>query len=132
MPKRDAARARALVGVKFRPQGRDPVHGLDCVGLCLAAYRLPPASGRTDYRLRGPHLAELKRGIDRWFKRVSAKASRAGDLLLIKISDEQFHLAVSTDRGFVHADARLGLVVETPGTPPWTVIGHYRVRRGAA
>ena len=34
-----AAAARALVGVPFRLQGRDPVLGLDCVGLVGAAMR---------------------------------------------------------------------------------------------
>lgn len=34
-----AAAARALVGVPFRLQGRDPALGLDCVGLVGAAMR---------------------------------------------------------------------------------------------
>ena len=33
-----------------------------------------------------------------------------------------------TDRGFVHAHAGIGRVVETPGEPEWPVIGTYRKR----
>ena len=39
-----AAAARALVGVPFRLQGRDPALGLDCVGLVGAA--LPSRSAK--------------------------------------------------------------------------------------
>ena len=38
---RIARRARSLVGVRFRPQGRDPMLGLDCVGAAAAAAEEP-------------------------------------------------------------------------------------------
>ena len=124
----DAARARALVGVRFRAQGRDPEWGLDCVGLALAACGLPSDFSRADYRLRGKYDAEIKRVLLEEFRRVSKKLRRSGDLLLMKVADDQLHLGVLTDGGFVHADARLRRVVETPGIPQWPVIGIYRRR----
>lgn len=126
----DAARARALVGVPFRAQGRDPATGLDCVGLALAACELPAGLVRADYRLRGDHRAEVKRVLFQHFRRVSRRQRRAGDLLWLAVADDQMHLAVLSDNGFIHADARLRKVVETPGGPEWPVIGIYRRRRG--
>ena len=124
----DAERARALVGVPFRPQGRDASQGLDCVGLCLAAYCLPPETGRRNYRLRGDYRAEIKAIVRHWFRRVGKSQSRPGDMLLMAVTADQLHLAVRTDPGFVHADARLRRVVETPGEPDWPLIGAYRRR----
>jgi hypothetical protein len=124
----DGIRALALVGVPFRPQGRDAQQGLDCVGLCLAAYDLPPELVRRDYRLRGDYRTEIKQLVQRWFRRVGKNQLQPGDMLLMAVAADQLHLAVRTDAGFVHADARLGRVVETPGEPGWPLIGAYRRR----
>jgi hypothetical protein len=124
----DAKRALALVGVPFRPQGRDVQHGLDCVGLCLAAYRIPTELVRRDYRIRGDHRGEVMTSLPGWFRRVVRGRARAGDLLVLAVADDQLHLAVRTDDGFVHADAGLRRVVNTPGEPQWPVIGVYRRR----
>lgn len=123
-----ADRARALVGVPFRPQGRDAGQGLDCAGLALAAFGLPAEFVRNDYRLRGDHRTEIEAGLRSHFRRVGRRQVRAGDLLLLSVSKDQAHLAVLTEAGFVHADARLGRVVETPGAPSWPVIAAYRRR----
>jgi murein DD-endopeptidase / murein LD-carboxypeptidase len=124
-----ATRALALVGTPFRPQGRDPLHGLDCVGLCLLAYGLPPAAARDDYRLRGDHRDEVEAAILRHFRRLRHARPRPGDLFLMMPGDDHVHLGILTARGFVHADARLRRVVETPGAPGWPVAGIYRPRR---
>jgi murein DD-endopeptidase / murein LD-carboxypeptidase len=121
------ARARGLVGVRFRAQGRDPAYGLDCLGLALAAYAIPSEAVRRDYRLRGDHKREVLAGAT-GFRRVSRAQRRAGDLLLLEARAGQTHLAVWTGDGFVHADARLGKVVETPGEPGWPVVAVLRRR----
>ena len=125
----DARRALALVGTCFRPQGRDPAAGLDCVGLALAAFGLPAHLVRANYRLRGDHRAEVIRTLLHHFRRVGCRQARPGDLLLLAVAHDQLHLAVRTDRGFVHADAGLRRVAETPGEPPWPVIGTFRRKR---
>jgi lipoprotein Spr len=129
----DAERALSLVGVPFRPQGRDAGRGLDCVGLCVAAYCLPIEIVRRNYRLRGDYRIEVKAALRRHFRRISGKQKRPGDLLLLAVAGDQLHLAVLTMAGFIHADAKLRRVVETPGDPEWPLIGVYRrrVRRTA-
>lgn len=120
-------RARRLIGTRFRAQGRDPQYGLDCLGLALIAYSLDAADVRRDYRLSGDHRRELMTRLTDGFRRVSPGIARAGDLMLIEVAANQFHLAVRTKTGFVHADARRG-VVETPGNPEWRVVATYRQR----
>lgn len=122
------ARARALVGVRFRAQGRDPGYGLDCLGLAMAAFGVSADAVRRDYRLRGDHRRELLDGAAGDFRRVSRSRRRAGDLLLLDAGVGQTHLAVWTGDGFIHADARLGRVVETPGEPRWPVGAVLRKR----
>lgn len=124
---RAAARARALIGTRFRPQGRGGAAGLDCVGLAAAA--LGVTGVRADYRLRGERLAALEDALeDAGLERIAAPAP--GDVLVLSAGPQQLHLAVLTDQGFVHAHAGLGRVVETPGAPPWPVIGAWRGRDG--
>lgn len=120
-------RARAMVGCKFRPQGRDPATGLDCVGLVLAAFAIPPGGLRRDYRLRGDHGDELKRAILVHFTRSRGQGA-AGELMLCQVAPDQLHLAINCGSSFVHADAGIGRIVETPGTPPWPIIATYRRR----
>jgi murein DD-endopeptidase / murein LD-carboxypeptidase len=121
-------RARALVGTRFRLQGRGP-EGLDCVGVAVAAFNLPTEAIRRDYRLRGDHELEVRSFLARDFRRVSKSQMRPGDLMLMRVSNDQLHLGVRTAAGFVHAHAGLRRVVETPGMPEWPLLGTYRRRR---
>ena len=123
-------RALALVGTRFRPQGRGE-GALDCLGLMLAVYGIPAGAVRRDYRLRGDYGAEIATGITTHFRKIAAKAVLAGDALLFKVADNQFHFAVRTTRGCVHADAGIGRVVEMPGLPTWALVGAYRRRQRA-
>ena len=122
-----AERARALVGTRFRAQGRS-TDGLDCVGVVLATFGLPAQSAPANYRLRGDHFGEVRVGLEQNFRRVSSKRIAAGDVMLMRVSRDQLHLAVRTAAGFVHAHAGLGRVVETPGRPQWPVLAIYRIR----
>ena len=75
------------------------------------------------------HIADMGLGaLGARFRRVSPARRRVGDLLLMAVAEDQLHLGVLTLRGFVHADARLRRVVETPGLPRWPVIAIYRRR----
>jgi murein DD-endopeptidase / murein LD-carboxypeptidase len=122
------ARARGLVGVAFLPQGRDATRGLDCAGVAIGAFGLARHAFKRDYRLRGDHRDELESALLPHFRRVSRCAARPGDLLLFKVRGDQLHMAILTDCGFVHADARLRRVVETPGQAHWPLLAAYRRR----
>ena len=119
-------RARALVGCRFRPQGRDPELGLDCVGLACATYRLPVEHVPRDYRLRGDDK-RLQSQLARYFTVISA--ARPGDLAVLGVAADQLHFALLSERGFIHADAGLRKVVETPGSPPWPILSTHRRRK---
>lgn len=121
-------RARALVGCRFRRQGRDPRLGLDCVGLIVTTFDVPTDEVPHDYRLRACGDDRLKRELERHFRRVRPSTARSGDVLLFTVATSRPHLAVLTDRGFVHADARARRVVETPGAAPWAIDSVYRRR----
>jgi cell wall-associated NlpC family hydrolase len=123
-----AARARSLVGVRFRPQGRDPELGLDCVGLAAVAADLPVNRVRRDYALRGQRLAEIEHELsDLGLQPVCGREAEAGDVLVFGAGPAQLHMGILTEQGFVHADAGLRMVVERPLPLPWPVLGLWRV-----
>lgn len=122
-------RARSLVGSRFRPQGRDPATGLDCAGVILCAFGIRPDAVSRNYRLAGNHGPRLKAELLKHFWQVGRRDVRPGDVMLCAASDEQVHLAINCGASFVHADAKLRLVVETPGKPRWPVVSLFRRRR---
>ena len=121
------ARARALLGVRFRPQGRDPDYGLDCIGVVVVAFELSGV-GR-DYRLRSGDANAAAAGLaSSGF--VPAGVAVPGDVLLMHAGHRQLHLAILTPAGFVHADAGLRrswkFRVRRPGR--WRARGGTRIR----
>jgi hypothetical protein len=128
---RIAKRALALVGTRFRPQGRDPRIGLDCVGAAAVAAEVPAGRLRDDYALRGLHLAAIEHGLDDLgFRPVPAEQAVAGDVLVCVAGPAQYHVVVRTRDSFVHADAGLRRVVERPLPVPWPVAGAWRFFEG--
>ena len=119
-------RARALVGTSFRPQGRDPETGLDCVGLVLRAFAIPEGLVRRDYRLTTNDAREVKQQLRRFFETVEGAQLSAGDVVLCQPRLRHFHLAIDCGDSFIHADAGLRRVVEVPGSPPWPIVAAYR------
>ncbi|MDR6834289.1 MULTISPECIES: peptidoglycan endopeptidase [unclassified Sphingopyxis] len=110
------AAAQTMVGARFRPQGRDPATGVDCVGLVWAAYR---AVGErlvapSNYPLRGWSRAQVEAGLTAAGFSPVEDAARVGDVALIGCPARQFHLGLIGVTTFVHAHAGLRCVVETP------------------
>ncbi|MDB5689319.1 MAG: hypothetical protein JWL91_1195 [Sphingomonas bacterium] len=124
-----ASAAQGLIGVRFRPQGRDPAYGLDCVGVVVVALTRAgyPVIVEGDYALRGSNPAQISEAMDAARLRRIDDAQRApGDILLMQAGPLQLHLGILTDAGTIHADAGLRRVVETPGMPRWPVLGIWR------
>ena len=125
-----AAAARGLVGSRFRLHGRDPATGLDCIGVLAVAMaragcvvELP-----RDYALRNRTLPDLRALATRAGFVPASGPCRAGDVLMLRVSSCQFHLAISVEReAFVHAHAGLRQVVISPGPFAWPIVQHWRL-----
>lgn len=123
-----AARARALVGTRFRPQGRRREHGLDCLGLVATAGNLPAELVPTGYAMRSEVRKDmLSLTLDDRVERIAVADSGEGDVLLVQSGPGQHHFLILLNDGFVHADARLGRVVETPGAVGWPALAAWRI-----
>ena len=130
-----AAAAEGLCGVPFRLHGRDPATGLDCVGLVAAALErcgqeVDPPEG---YALRALSVAPLLGFAARnGFAALDPLApGQPGDLLLLRLSAIQAHLAIVLDHHrFVHAHAGLGKVVIGEGALPGRTIARWRLTQG--
>ncbi len=122
------AAARACVGTRFRPQGRTPGLGLDCVGVVLVAAHaagvgLPALPA---YALGGDHADELESVLLATGCQPVAVAT-PGDILVIAAAPRHRHLAVVTPAGVVQAHAGLGRVVEGPIDSSWAVLAAWRL-----
>jgi len=123
-----AARAGALVGIRFRPQGRDPATGLDCVGTAAIACGIASEKVPRDYALRGRTLDEIERGLSGLGCRpVVGDSLKPGDIAVCRAGPAQFHMVVITPSGFVHADASLRRVVQRPNPIPWALESAWRL-----
>lgn len=113
-------RARSVVGVRFRRQGRG-ADGFDCVGLVGWAHGVAVPA---DYPGRCGDAARVAAVlVEAGFAQVEQAA--AGDVLLMMSGPGQLHLGLSTGGGILHADAVARRVVERRDVP-WPVIGIYR------
>jgi len=123
-----AARACALVGTRFRPQGRTPRDGLDCVGTAALAAGIPADRISRDYALRGQRLADIEHQLcDLGCRPVVGNVLDLGDVVVCRTGPAQYHMVIITPFGFVHADAGLRRVVQRPYPIPWTLIGAWRI-----
>ena len=122
-PAEVVAAARRCVGARFRLHGRRLETGLDCVGVAAVAFgaeRVPAG-----YALRGGRAEEVAAMIDAAGLIRAEGVPGAGALMLLLAGPFQLHLAIRTERGFVHADAALRRVTEVPGPPPWPLLAHW-------
>ena len=124
--------AAGFVGASFRLHGRDPIMGLDCVGLVLLAMaeigrpvRLP-----VSYQLRNLEPERfLQLPAAAGFVEPTDTELEHGDVLVFAPGAAQLHLAiVAVGGGIVHAHAGLRRVVHTPFPLPWPIVGHWRLK----
>ncbi len=127
------AAARALVGVRFRPHGRDRAGGVDCVGLVALALRAGGYAGPvpSGYGLRGGDGGRIAAMLAAGGLTPVACAA-AGDVLVVVTAPGAPHLGIADGAGgIVHADAGLARVAERPGPLPWPVEACWRLGEGA-
>ncbi|MEO9470360.1 peptidoglycan endopeptidase [Parasphingorhabdus sp.] len=115
-----AGEARRLCGTRYRLHGRDPVHGIDCIGLCwlslaAAGIRCEAPNG---YALRGGTVKQVERfmsgiGLTRIgeYGGQSPRRWRDGDIMLTRPAPLQLHMIIGAAGGMVHAHAGLRKVV---------------------
>ena len=111
--------ARRYIGVPFEHCGRS-LHGVDCVGLILAAAR---DCGLMDLEVRGysRHVdpAVLRGYLERFCDRVGGALDPA-DVLLFKVMGQAQHVGLYTEEGkFIHAYESAGKVVEHSLDSKW-------------
>ena len=82
---------------------------------------------RRDYALRSSD-AEAVNGefAESGFLRIAPTEAGAGDVLLVRAGPGQLHVVILTPGGYLHADAGLRRVVETPGAVAWPVLSAWR------
>lgn len=121
------ARARALVGARFRPQGRTAEQGLDCLGLVALAAGLSGEAIPNGYPLRSRMRETVRTIVPEGLHPLAPDQAEVGDILLVEAGPGQHHFLLLADGGFIHADAGLGRVVEIPGGVPWPAIAAWRI-----
>ena len=122
--------ASELVGTPFRLQGRDPAHGLDCIGLVLAS--LAAVGARidlpADYRPRRRSFTVPLDALHAAGLVAADGGRRAGDILLLRTAPAQLHTAIAIGNGdIVHAHAGLGRVVRSPLPDSWPILAAWRL-----
>jgi len=126
-----AQAAETLVGAAFRLHGRDPLTGLDCIGLLAAALermgrtvRFP--SGYSIRTSRYPELAALAHQHD--FAPASGLIV-PGDVIFTRPGPGQMHLMIRASSGdrFVEAHAGLGRVVLAGARPDDIILQRWRI-----
>lgn len=107
--------AQQLVGTPFRLHGRDPAHGLDCIGLIVVAYDRagqPLSPPDAHYRLRGHDVAVAARILGlTGFAPVTDELVRPGDIIIQHWAGGRIHLLLAGVSTAIHAHAGLGRVV---------------------
>jgi len=121
--------AEGFVGATFRLHGRDPVAGLDCLGLVVVAMAEigRPVRVPIRYALKNLDIERYRRlPADAGLIEVEAPLEE-GDVVLLETGPAQAHIAIVATGGIVHAHAGLRRVVHTPFPLPWPLVGQWRL-----
>lgn len=124
-----AEAAEALIGTRFRLHGRNPSTGLDCIGLFAAAMAAagPGCSVPTGYPLRMLDVARWLPDPAGFGLGDAESPFKPGDVVMLRPSVGQFHLAIAGQTGWVHAHAGLRRVVRQPNLPSGHLVHHWRL-----
>lgn len=119
---------RALVGVPWVHQGRDPKTGLDCIGFLCQVLQEPHEARYS----RDPHGLTLERELEARFGAPVAEP-RAGDVVSMRWGGDARHVALVADHpqgglSIIHASNSVGCVTEHRLDAKWRrrIVAAYR------
>lgn len=123
--------ARALVGTPFRHQGRVPGLALDCAGLVIA---VATQLGIDHFDVPGygqrPHRGLLEQTLDTQpsLQKIGRADYQAGDILLMRFTNEPQHLAIAAGETIIHSWQAAGKACEHRIDDLWTrrIVHAYR------
>lgn len=104
--------AKHFVGVRFVHQGRT-CHGVDCAGLLYCVFNSVIGID-DDYSMYPAKQtsAMVFRRMRNYADRIPKPEAGPGDVILMHFQGSSTHLGILTDTGVVHADDRMGRVIE--------------------
>ena len=118
--------ARSMLGTPFLHQGRDPVLGVDCMGLIsVVAISLGLADSgmdRIDYP-RFPHPKILENGLGQFCDSFVLKPGclpPPGSIAVVDVVGQAIHCGWSSGTGLIHAYSPGGKVVEHLWISRWS------------
>lgn len=117
--------ARSWIGTKFRYQGRIKKNknnrgGVDCLGFIVGVadeigfvYNNKPLSFYDNIVYsKKPDYELLKQKFSQYFHEKNIKNIEVGDIILQKLSKNQYHIMIFTGNSFIHSSATTFSVVE--------------------
>lgn len=130
LPERFASEAERMLGAPFRLRGRNPEHGVDCVGLVICALEQsghavsPPAA----YALKNTGIeSQLDCVRKAGFIDADGPVQR-GDVILVRPGPAQHHLLIALGfNRFIHAHAGLRRVVIQTGLDAASILRRWRL-----
>lgn len=107
-------RARSLLGVPWRHQGRNPERGIDCAGLLIYAYEVDEET--PDYG-REPNRGLMEATLERFLGKPIHDPIEAGDVVAMAYTGSIRHCGMIGDHvdgglSLIHTDSILGRVTE--------------------
>ncbi len=111
-------KAKSLVGVPYHHQGRNQEHGLDCIGLVLAALSVTGIQFSIPQNYtRNPRPKLIFENIERYCDKVESGIEPA-DILVMRLYKQPQHLGVYVGSNeIVHSYLEAGKVVIHEITP---------------
>lgn len=120
-------KARSLLGVPWRHQGRDPAKGIDCAGLLIYAFEV---TGQTPSYGRDPHHGLMDATIQRFLGPPVDGPMQPGDAVSMAYAGDVRHCGIIGDHpdgglSLIHTDSIVGCVTEHRLDAKWL----RRIRR---
>jgi len=115
--------APSLLGVKFRANGRNPIRGLDCVGVLVVTCQLAGVNcpDFNEYGMAGSHDLLILQLHAHGFKKQT-RNPRKGDVVTFKGKDSGHVGIMESETSMIHSRVELGEVRREPFAIKWAKI----------